>query len=56
MDKTDSDIFWSSVNLLRQKEVMTLRFSKMSFKTNLNLKIAKKSENETENRNKREKK
>ena len=29
---------------------MTLRSSKMSFKTNLNLKIVRKSENETENR------
>ena len=35
---------------------MTLRFSKMSFKTNLNLKIAKKSENETENRKRKGKK
>ena len=36
--------------------MMTLRFSKMSFETNLNLKIAKKSENETENRKRKGKK
>ena len=35
---------------------MTLRSSKMSFKTNLNLKIARKWENETENRKRKGKK
>ena len=38
------------MNLVRQKEEMTLRTSKMSFETNLNLEIARKSENETKKR------
>ena len=36
--------------------MMTLRSSKMSFKTNLNLKIARKCENEAENRKRKGKK